>query len=203
MTWLLIAIVVVVALANAWWRLRRGAARQRRLMLLCDHAGLAFEALDLHPTRPGCRSRFSAQLDTNGERALGSGRGLRRPGVRLLVPGRDRGAPPREPTTPHVHPGATGIVLFALGLKTTIAHVDESLAAEPAVALCGGLSLFLTHVGMRIRIVHHVRRTTTDRPGWIGPGRLAAAIGTLVLIPAALALPHWRRSRRWQRCVGR
>jgi hypothetical protein len=30
---------------------------------------------------------------------------------------------------------------------------------------------------------------TTERPGWIGPGRLATAIGMLALIPAALALP--------------
>jgi hypothetical protein len=42
---------------------------------------------------------------------------------------------------------------------------------------------------MRIRLVHLIRRTTAERPGWIGPGRLAAAIGMLALIPAALALP--------------
>jgi low temperature requirement protein LtrA len=87
-------------------------------------------------------------------------------------------------------PMIAGIVLFALGLKTTIEHVGESLAAVPAVALCGGLSLyFLAHVAMRIRLVHLIRRTTAERPGWIGPGRLAAAIGMLALIPAALALP--------------
>ena len=54
----------------------------------------------------------------------------------------------------------------------------------PAVALCGGLSLFYwAHVGMRIRLVHFIRRTTEERPGRIGPGRFAAAIGTLACIP--------------------
>jgi low temperature requirement protein LtrA len=83
-----------------------------------------------------------------------------------------------------------GIVLFALGLKITTHAVDEPLAMLPAVALCGGLSLFYwAHVGMRIRLVHFIRRTTEEHPGWIGPGRFAAAIGTLACIPAALTLP--------------
>jgi hypothetical protein len=34
-----------------------------------------------------------------------------------------------------------------------------------------------------------LRRTTTERPGWIGPGRLAAAIGTLAMIPITLEVP--------------
>jgi low temperature requirement protein LtrA len=86
-------------------------------------------------------------------------------------------------------PMVAGIVLFALGLKKTIEQVDEPLATIPAVALCGGLSLyFFTHVVLRLRIVHFVRRTTTERPGWIGPGRLVTAIGTLAVLPAALEL---------------
>lgn len=87
-------------------------------------------------------------------------------------------------------PMIAGIVLFALGLKGTIERVDEPLSAVPAVALCGGLSLyFLTHVVQRFRLVHFIRHTTSERPGWIGPGRLAAAVAMLALIPAALALP--------------
>ncbi len=87
-------------------------------------------------------------------------------------------------------PMIAGIVLFALGLKGTIEQVDEPLATIPAVALCGGLSVyFFAHVALRVRLVHLIRRTTTERPGWIGPGRLAAAIGMLAIIPAALELP--------------
>jgi low temperature requirement protein LtrA len=87
-------------------------------------------------------------------------------------------------------PMIAGIVLFALGLKETIEHVSQPLTPVPAVALCGGLSLYyLAHVLQRIRLVHFIRRSTSDRPGYIGPGRLAAAVLTLALIPAALQLP--------------
>jgi low temperature requirement protein LtrA len=86
-------------------------------------------------------------------------------------------------------PMIAGIVLFALGLKKTIEHVGDPLDTVAAVALCGGLSLyFLTHVAMRIRLVHVVRRTTAGQPGWIGPGRLVTGIGMLALLPAALEL---------------
>jgi low temperature requirement protein LtrA len=86
-------------------------------------------------------------------------------------------------------PMIAGIVLFALGLKKTVEQVGDPLATVPAVALCGGLSLyFLTHVALRIRLVYTVRRETTARPGWIGPGRLITGIGMLALVPAALEL---------------
>ena len=87
-------------------------------------------------------------------------------------------------------PMIAGIVLFALGLKVTTHDVHEPLALIPAVALCGGVSLyFWSHVLLRLRLVALVRRTTDERPGWIGPGRLVAAIAGLALIPAALAVP--------------
>jgi low temperature requirement protein LtrA len=86
-------------------------------------------------------------------------------------------------------PMIAGIVLFALGLKKTIEQVGDPLATVPAVALCGGLSLyFLTHVAFRVRVVHFVRRMTTERPGWIGPGRLVTGLAMLALLPAALEL---------------
>ncbi len=87
-------------------------------------------------------------------------------------------------------PMIAGIVLFALGLEETIRHVDEPLSMIPAVALCGGLSLyFLTHVALRVRLVHFIRHTTEDRPGYVGPGRLAAGLAMLAVLPAALELP--------------
>jgi len=87
-------------------------------------------------------------------------------------------------------PMIAGIVLFALGLKVSIRHLDDPLAAIPAVALCGGLAAyFLTHVVLRIRLVYFVRRTTTDRPAWIGPGRLVAGITMVALIPVAVTVP--------------
>jgi low temperature requirement protein LtrA len=87
-------------------------------------------------------------------------------------------------------PMIAGIVLFALGIEMTTHDGREPLAMIPAVALCGGLSLyFFTHVVMRVRLVHFIRRTTSERPGWIGPGRLAAAIGTVALIPVTVVVP--------------
>ena len=68
-----------------------------------------------------------------------------------------------------------GIVLFAFGLKTTLADVDISLATVPALGLCGGVALyFLAHVGLRIRT-----------GGGIGHGRPVATILLLALFPVA------------------
>jgi low temperature requirement protein LtrA len=87
-------------------------------------------------------------------------------------------------------PMIAGVVLFAFGLHATIEHVDEPLSDVSAFALFGGLSLyFLTHVVQRFRLVHSVRRTSDQRPGWISPGRLVAGIAMLLLIPAATELP--------------
>ena len=38
-------------------------------------------------------------------------------------------------------------------------------------------------------MVYFIRHSTSERPGYIGPGRLAAAVAMLALIPAALELP--------------
>ena len=52
-----------------------------------------------------------------------------------------------------------GIVLVALGAKKTIAHVDEPLKIVPAVALCGGVALYLIgHIAFRWRNVHTFNR---------------------------------------------
>lgn len=48
MRWLIL-VVTAAALAGVWWRRRAGIDRQRRLMLLCRGAGLAFAPLDQSP----------------------------------------------------------------------------------------------------------------------------------------------------------
>ena len=71
-------------------------------------------------------------------------------------------------------PMVAGIVLFAFGLKTTLAHVDRSLANVPALGLVGGVALyFLAHVVLRLR----------THGGW-GRGRPVATILLLGLLPA-------------------
>jgi low temperature requirement protein LtrA len=87
-------------------------------------------------------------------------------------------------------PMIAGIVLFALGAEETTGQVRDPLDVIPAVALCGGLSVyFFAHVILRVRLVFSLRRETSERPAYIGPGRIVSAIAMLVLIPAALALP--------------
>jgi hypothetical protein len=46
MTWVLLGAAAVAGVVF-WWKRVRGASRQRRLMLLCDRAGLDFAPLDL------------------------------------------------------------------------------------------------------------------------------------------------------------
>ena len=76
-------------------------------------------------------------------------------------------------------PMVVGIVLFAFALKSTLAHVDDDLAAVPALCLCGGPALYLlAYVAIRARIARHV-----------GGGRLVAAVACAALVPVALAVP--------------
>jgi low temperature requirement protein LtrA len=76
-------------------------------------------------------------------------------------------------------PMVFGIVLFALGLKETLAHVDEPLGIIPGIGLCGGLALYMAaHVALRLRI----------GGGW-GHGRPIATVVLLALIPVATMVP--------------
>ena len=59
-------------------------------------------------------------------------------------------------------PLVAGVVLFALGLKTTVDHVGETLDTVPAVALCGGAALYLLgHVAFLFRMTRHLFRRRT------------------------------------------
>jgi low temperature requirement protein LtrA len=93
--------------------------------------------------------------------------------------GRERVTLARDLYTYLHMPMVAGIVLFAFGLKTTLAHGDEPLEIIPAVGLFGGLALYLAaHVASRLRI----------RGGW-GHGRPIATIVLLGLIPVARVVP--------------
>jgi low temperature requirement protein LtrA len=76
-------------------------------------------------------------------------------------------------------PMVAGIVLFALAMKETLAHVDDELKTIPAVGLCAGLALYFAgHVLVRFR----VSRT-------VGHGRPVAVVLLLALLPVALEVP--------------
>jgi low temperature requirement protein LtrA len=81
-------------------------------------------------------------------------------------------------------PMAAGIVLFALGLKTTVDYAGEPLDTVPAVALCGGAALYLlAHIAFLFRTTGRVFRRRT-----VGAAVLLALIPLAVAIPALAAL---------------
>ena len=70
-------------------------------------------------------------------------------------------------------PMVAGVVLAAFGIKTTLAHVELPLPVVPAVALAGGVALYLlAHVGFKRRAVGQ----------WSVP-RIVAALVLVALIP--------------------
>jgi low temperature requirement protein LtrA len=76
-------------------------------------------------------------------------------------------------------PMVAGIVLFALGLKTTLGQVGEALDTVPAVGLCGGAALYLLgHIAFLFRTTGRVFRRRT-----------VGTIVLLALVPAAVAIP--------------
>jgi low temperature requirement protein LtrA len=76
-------------------------------------------------------------------------------------------------------PMVAGIVLVALGIKKTLAHVGDPLGTIPAVALCGGVALYLLgHNAFRLRDV-----------GSVSVPRLVVTILCCALIPVAVSVP--------------
>jgi len=72
-------------------------------------------------------------------------------------------------------PMVAGIVLLALGMKKTLAHVDEPLEVIPAAAALGGTAIYLlAHVAFRWRNVHR-----------FSSQRLLTAVLLCALIPLA------------------
>ena len=86
-------------------------------------------------------------------------------------------APLARDSYSYIHfPMIAGIVLLALGLKKTIGAVDEPLKTIPALALCGGVAIYLlAHIAFRARNV-----------GTLNKHRSLATIAVLALIPLAL-----------------
>ena len=76
-------------------------------------------------------------------------------------------------------PMVAGIILLAVGEKKTLGDVGEPLKLIPAVALCGGVAMYLVaHVLFRLRNVRTFNRH-----------RSIVSVLLLALIPAAVELP--------------
>jgi low temperature requirement protein LtrA len=76
-------------------------------------------------------------------------------------------------------PMVAGIILVAVAMKKTLAHVGDPLELVPAVTLCGGIALYLVaHVLFRLRNVRSLNRH-----------RLVVAGVLLALLPLAVEVP--------------
>jgi low temperature requirement protein LtrA len=81
-------------------------------------------------------------------------------------------------------PMVAGIIFYAVGVKKTIAHVGDPLHTVPAVALCGGVAVYLLAlVAVRLRNMRtwNIRRV-------VCAGILLALIPVAVSVPALLTL---------------
>jgi low temperature requirement protein LtrA len=76
-------------------------------------------------------------------------------------------------------PMVAGIVVFAVGLKKTLAHVDDPLHTVEALALCGGVALYLLALSA-------FRRRNV---GTWNPRRTLVAMLLLAFWPVATLLP--------------
>src|SRR4051812_8182020 len=94
-------------------------------------------------------------------------------------PGRQQNMMARDSYS-YLHlPMVAGVILVALGMKKTLAHVEDPLEVVPAFALLGGTAIsLLAHVAFRYR---HIRTLNTRR--------LGCAVLLFALIAAGVELP--------------
>src|SRR3954453_14158161 len=91
-------------------------------------------------------------------------------------PGRPQNTMARDSYSYLHFPMVAGIILIALGMKKTLAHVSDPLDTVPATALLGGAALYLlAHVAFRYR---HIKTLNTRR------------LGMAILLIAAIPLTH-------------
>jgi low temperature requirement protein LtrA len=76
-------------------------------------------------------------------------------------------------------PMVAGIVVFAVGVKVTLGHPSAQLDTVPAVALCGGVALYL------VALSAFKRRNI----GSFNYPRLVATAVLIALVPLATAIP--------------
>jgi low temperature requirement protein LtrA len=97
----------------------------------------------------------------------------------LASEGRERNMLARDSYSYLHFPMVAGIVLAALGIEETLAHVNEKLDGVHAFALLGGVAVYLlAHVALRLR-----------NAGTVNVQRLVLALALFALIPVAMQVP--------------
>lgn len=111
--------------------------------------------------------------------------------VSIVAERRLRRAPPRDQVLiardsyTYLHlPMLAGIIVFAIGVKRTLLQVDAHLQLVPAVALCGGVALYL------LALSAFKRRNigSFNRPRLVVAGLLAGLAPAATAMSALLAL---------------
>jgi low temperature requirement protein LtrA len=98
--------------------------------------------------------------------------------------GRERNEIARDSYSYLHFPMVAGIALIALGLKTTLAHVDHPLGTVPASAMLGGAAIYLlAHVAFRWRNMRTLNRQRLFCAGLLG----ALLVLEVALKPPSLA----------------
>jgi len=104
-------------------------------------------------------------------------------GERILheLEGADRVALGRDVYAYAHFPMIVGIVLFAFAMKNIVGDVGGELDLVVAFALCGGSALYL--------LTYSAIRTRVERRVAVSPGRFAAALVLLLMLPVATVVP--------------
>ena len=104
--------------------------------------------------------------------------------IEHAAPGRERNVMARDAFSFLHLPLVAGIVLLALGVKKTLGHVEAELDDVAAVALCGGVALYLVcDVAFRARCLR-----TADARRLVAAGACAVAVVPALVLPALPAL---------------
>jgi len=85
-------------------------------------------------------------------------------------------------------PMVAAIVLIALGMKSTLAHVGDPLGWEPAAALVGGAALYLLACAALYDAGAYLVGTGASS-AWEGPAAGVAALVPLTLLAALAFVP--------------
>jgi low temperature requirement protein LtrA len=98
-----------------------------------------------------------------------------------------------------------GIIVFAVGAKTTVAHLSDPLSDAARLALCGGIALYLVgHAAFRLRMIGTISgpkigaalacilvfAVTGDAPAWATAAALALVLSGLVGFESSLERRH-------------
>jgi low temperature requirement protein LtrA len=167
------------------WRVEPAHFAERHALILIIALGEAFIAMGVGASETGITGGvvltavLGLVVATSMWLAYFDFFSIRAPQMLADRTGADRNAVARDVFS-YLHlPLVAGIVLVALAMKKTLAHVDDPLETIPALGLFGGTALYLlTYSAIRFRVARSLSR-----------GRMLAALACVALLPVGVAVP--------------